>query len=273
MALDRVAVMGILNVTPDSFSDGGLWLERDAAIGHGIEMVEQGAAIVDVGGESTRPGASPVPEDEELRRVMPVIEGLAARIQVPISIDTRKPSVARRAVDAGASIVNDTLGEESDGAIDGVAAEVGAAIVLMHSRGTPDTMRALTQYSDVVSDVSSFLSRRVGELEDRGVEREAIVIDPGFGFAKTPAQNLELLHRLDEVVVPDLPLLAGTSRKSFIGAVLGTPEKDRLEGSLATAVWAVAKGARIVRVHDVRSTVSAMSMVDAIVHPDRLASA
>ncbi|MGH2748770.1 MAG: dihydropteroate synthase [Actinomycetota bacterium] len=264
LPLDRVAVMGVLNVTPDSFSDGGLWLDPDAAIRHGIEMVEQGAAIVDVGGESTRPGAVPVPQEEELRRVIPVVEALSAELDAPVSIDTRKPEVARRAVEAGASIVNDTAGEEADRAMDDVVIDTGAAVVVMHSRGTPSTMRSLTDYDDVVADVSSWLRERAGRLEDRGAPHDAVVLDPGFGFAKTPPQNLEILSRIDEFLALGHPLLVGTSRKSFIGAVLDLPEGERVEGTMATVAWAVARGAQIVRVHDVVAGVRTARMVEAI---------
>ena len=262
LPLDRVAVMGVLNVTPDSFSDGGLWFDEDAAVTHALEMVEAGASIIDVGGESTRPNADAVPEEEELRRVLPVIKRIAAQSDVPISIDTRKENVARAALDAGASIVNDTLGEE--GSVASVAADTGAAVVVMHSRGTPRTMRSLTEYVDVVADVRSFLARRVEELEAEGVPSRRIVIDPGFGFAKTPEQNLILLDRLNEIVDLGYPVLAGTSRKSFIGAVLDLPEDDRLEGTIATVVWAIARGARIIRVHDVEPIARAAAMAEAI---------
>lgn len=243
--------MGVLNVTPDSFSDGGLWFETGEAVAHALEMVEQGADILDVGGESTRPGAEHVSEEEELRRVLPVIEAVAARTEVPVSIDTRKASVARRAVEAGASIVNDTAGEEADPEMASVAADTGAAMIFMHSRGTPATMRSLTRYDDVVADVSFVLAAAAERLLARGIAHESIVLDPGFGFAKTPQQNLELLDRLDEVVGLGYPVLAGTSRKSFIGAVLDLPETQRIEGTAATVAWAIARGAQIVRVHDV----------------------
>lgn len=256
--------MGILNVTPDSFSDGGAWLEPDAAIAHGRAMAAEGAAIIDVGGESTRPDAAPVPEDEELRRVIPVIEALAVDPGVPISIDTRKPSVARRAVAAGACIVNDTSGEESDGSMTSVVAETGAGVVLMHSRGTPATMRSLTQYSDVVADVARFLASWAVSLEAAGAPQDSIVLDPGFGFAKNLEQNLALLERLDEILGLGYPVLVGTSRKSFIGAVLDLPEDERVEGTAATVAWAVSEGAHIMRVHDVKEMVRVVKMADAI---------
>jgi dihydropteroate synthase len=264
LALDRVAVMGVLNVTPDSFSDGGLWLDPQRAIAHGLEMAEQGATIIDVGGESTRPGSEPVSQKEELERVLPVIEALASGIDVPVSIDTRKPEVARRAVEAGATIVNDTTGEPFDPAMDDVVLETGAAVIVMHSRGTPATMRSLTDYADVVSHVTQWLVGRARELEAKGVPGNSIVLDPGFGFAKSPEQNLELLNHLDELIEGGFPVLAGTSRKSFIGAVLDLPEDQRVEGTAATVAWSVAKGVHIVRVHDVPEMVRVVRMSEAI---------
>ena len=262
--------MGVLNVTPDSFSDGGLWLEPSNAVAHARAMVELGADIIDVGGESTRPGAVPVPKDEELRRVLPVIEALHAEVDVPLSIDTRKPSVARRCVEAGAAIINDTLGEEADRTMDRVAAETGAAVVVMHSRGTPVSMQQLTSYRDVASDVTSWLRTRSGELEAAGVAPESIVVDPGFGFAKSAAQNLELLRNLDILVDLGYPVLMGTSRKSFIGLVLDLPSEERVEGTVATIAWGVMKGARLVRVHDVGPAVRAVRMIEAISTPSLL---
>ena len=256
--------MGVLNVTPDSFSDGGLWIEPRAALDHARQMVADGAQIIDVGGESTRPGATPVPEEEELRRVVPVIEALAADPGVPISIDTRKPVVARRALEAGATIVNDTNGEATDGLMTDVVVATGAGVILMHSRGTPDTMREMTHYGDIVADVCRFLLSWAQRLESAGVPSGAIVLDPGFGFAKSPQQNLELLERLDEVVDLGYPVLAGTSRKSFIGAVLDLPEDQRLEGTAATVAWAVSEGARILRVHDVKEMSRVVKMAAAI---------
>ena len=264
LSLEQPIVMGVLNVTPDSFSDGGLWIKPEAAIEHARQMVADGAALIDVGGESTRPGASPVDEEEELRRVLPVIEALVKDPGVPISIDTRKPAVARRALEAGAVIVNDTNGEANDGLMTDVVVGMGAGVVLMHSRGTPDTMREMTQYGDIVADVCRFLLAWAQRLESAGVPSDAIVLDPGFGFAKAPEQNLELLERLDEVVDLGYPVLAGTSRKSFIGAVLDLPENERLEGTAATVAWAVSEGARILRVHDVKEMGRVVKMAAAI---------
>lgn len=264
LSLDQPIVMGVLNVTPDSFSDGGLWIEPRAAIDHARQMAADGAALIDVGGESTRPGAAPVDEEEELRRVIPVIEALVDDPGLPISIDTRKPAVARRALAAGAVIVNDTNGEANDGLMTDVVVGMGAGVILMHSRGTPDTMREMNQYGDIVADVCRFLLAWAQRLESAGVPSEAIVLDPGFGFAKSPPQNLELLERLDEVVDLGYPVLAGTSRKSFIGAVLDLPEDDRLEGTAATVAWAVSEGARILRVHDVKEMSRVVKMAAAI---------
>jgi len=269
LSLDRTVVMGVLNVTPDSFSDGGLWLDRDAAVKHGLQMVNEGAGIIDVGGESTRPGAEAVPESEELERVIGVIEDLARATDVPISIDTRKPAVAARAIESGASIINDTAGEESTRTMDALARDSGTAIVVMHARGTPDTMRSLTDYEDVVRDVRAFLAGRADELVNLGVDRGSIVLDPGIGFAKTPAQNLELMNRFEEFGEIGLPTLSGTSRKSFIGATLDLPEDQRVEGTIATVVLSVIKGARIVRVHDVEANVRAVRMIEAILSSGR----
>ena len=264
LSLDRPLVMGVLNVTPDSFSDGGLWLDAERAVDHGLEMVEQGAAIVDVGGESTRPGAEPVSEKEELDRVIPVIEALSRRTSAPISIDTRKPKVAELSIEAGATIINDTIGEASDRAMDHVATRTGVAIVVMHSRGTPATMRELTDYEDVVTGVRDFLRLRVEQLAEQGVARDAICLDPGYGFAKSPQQSLVLLRRLDEIVELGYPVLVGTSRKSFIGATLDLPGDQRVEGTAATVAWAISKGAHIVRIHDVEPIVRTMKMLEAI---------
>lgn len=265
--LDRVAVMGVLNVTPDSFSDGGLWLDPQAAIGHAHEMVAQGAAIIDVGGESTRPGAVAVPEEEELKRILGVIETLAAD-GVTVSVDTRKARVAQAAVEAGAAIVNDTAGESFDPEMGDVAARTGAGVVIMHSRGTPATMRSLTDYTDVVKEVVEFLIDRAEALERGGVRRDRIAIDPGIGFAKTAQQNLEILKRLDEIVTTGYPVLVGTSRKSFIGAVLDLPEDQRVEGTAASVAVAVWGGAHIVRVHDVEQMTRVVRMTEAILHPE-----
>jgi len=247
--------MGVLNVTPDSFSDGGRWTDPKAAVAHGLAMVAEGADVVDVGGESTRPGAAEVPIEEELRRVVPVIDALAPHVRV--SIDTRKREVAEAALDAGATIVNDVSASLYE-----VAAAGHAGWVAMHMRGTPLTMQQEAVYDEVVSEVREFLLHRVRLALAAGVEE--LWIDPGLGFAKTAEHNLALLARLEELVATRHPVLVGASRKSFIGRLTGgAPVEDRLEGSLAVAVWAMEKGAAMVRVHDVRATVQAARLVAA----------
>jgi dihydropteroate synthase len=248
-------VMGVLNVTPDSFSDGGRFLDHAAAVEHGLAMVAEGAAVVDVGGESTRPGAEPVPEAEELRRVIPVVEALAPRVRV--SIDTTKRAVAEAAVAAGAGMVNDI-----SASLWPVAAEAGVAWVAMHMRGTPATMQSLTDYDndDVLGEVCAFLAERAAAAAQAGVPE--VWIDPGLGFAKTAEHNLVLLRRLRDIAALGFPVLVGASRKSFIGTLTGgAPVDDRLEGSLAAAVWSGLHGAAMVRVHDVRATVHAMQLL------------
>lgn len=240
--------MGVLNVTPDSFSDGGRWVDPGAAVAHGLEMVADGAAIVDVGGESTRPGAAPVEEDEERRRVVEVIRALAPHVRV--SVDTRKPGVAEAGIEAGASIVNDV-----SAALWPVAAAAGAGWVAMHMRGDPLTMQADPRYDDVVAEVLEFVVGRARQAVEAGVEE--VWIDPGFGFGKTADHNLSLLRHLGQFVRSGFAVLSGTSRKSFLGA----PVTDRLEGSLATAAWAMTQGAAMVRVHDVRPTVQLARLV------------
>lgn len=253
--------MGVVNVTPDSFSDGGRFADHAAAIAHGRALAAEGADWVDVGGESTRPGAEPVAEAEELRRVVPVVEALAAD-GLRVSIDTRKPAVARAAVAAGASLLNDVGAH-----LGAVAAEFGVAWAAMHAQGEPATMQRAPRYGDVVREVRDLLVARATSALAAGVPE--VWIDPGIGFGKTSAHNLTLLARLDELVATGLPVLVGTSRKGFLGALLGrsdgvevpVPVDDRLEGSLATATWAMACGARMVRVHDVRATVHAARVV------------
>jgi len=253
-------VMGVLNVTPDSFSDGGRWFEPEAAVAHGLAMVAEGADVVDVGGESTRPGAEPVDEAEERRRVVDVVAALASHVRV--SIDTRKRSVAEAAVEAGATLVNDV-----SASLWPVAAESGTGWVAMHMQGDPRTMQAAPSYRDVVADVRRFLLHRAEEAQAAGVGE--VWIDPGVGFGKTVAHNLVLLRHLADLVATGYPVLVGTSRKSFLGRLLArpgadepTPVEDRLEGSLATAVWAMTQGAAMVRAHDVRPTVVAARLVE-----------
>jgi dihydropteroate synthase len=250
----RPLVMGILNVTPDSFSDGGRFLDPAAAVAHGLELFDEGADVVDVGGESTRPGAAPVEEAEELARVVPVVEALARSGRGRVSIDTTKPRVAEAAVEAGATLINDvsaSLGE--------VAASWGVGWVAMHMQGTPRTMQAEPHYDDVVGEVRRFLVEKAEAARAGGVEE--VWIDPGIGFGKTQAHNLSLLRHLDALAATGFPVLVGTSRKSFLGALVGgAGPDDRIEGSLATAVWAIHRGAAAVRVHDVRATVQAVAL-------------
>jgi dihydropteroate synthase len=263
-------VMGIVNVTPDSFSDGGRFLDPSAAVAHALQLAEQGAAIIDVGGESTRPGASPVSEAEELRRVMPVIERLAAQIKVPISIDTVKPGVAREALAVGASIVNDVAANREDRALWEVVAAAGAGYVCMHMQGTPQTMQANPAYTDVVREVGEFFLERIRRLSGCGVGREQIILDPGIGFGKTVEHNLQLLGAAQELTRLERPLLLGVSRKSFIGKLLGAELAARLPAALACACLAVSAGAQIVRAHDVVETVQAIRMTEAILAKRRV---
>jgi dihydropteroate synthase len=262
----RTHIMGILNVTPDSFSDGGRHADTARAITQGRLMAAQGADLIDVGGESTRPGAEPVSEDEELRRIIPVIERLAAELTIPISVDTYKSRVARKALEAGASIVNDISGLRFSLDMAGVAAEHGAAVVIMHIKGTPRDMQQNPVYTDVVAEVRSYLSDSITMAVQAGVKPESILIDPGIGFGKTLEHNLTLLNRLGELRSLGRPILLGTSRKKFIGTVLGIAEADRrLEGTAATVAIGIERGARVLRVHDVAPMVKVARMTDAIV--------
>ena len=256
-------VMGVLNVTPDSFSDGGRFARLPLALERAREMVAEGAAIIDVGGESTRPGAPPVGVEEELRRVLPVVEALAAELPVPISVDTGTPEVIREAVAVGAGLVNDVRALRVPGALEAAAA-AGVPVCLMHMQGEPGTMQASPRYDDVVGEVVRFLEERVAACEAQGIPRSRILLDPGFGFGKTLEHNLRLLHRLDRVAAVGLPVLVGMSRKSMFGALLDAPVHRRLYGGLAAAVVAVMRGARVVRTHDVRATVEALAVVSAV---------
>jgi dihydropteroate synthase len=264
-ALDLSAprVMGILNITPDSFSDGGLFFSAAAAIDQAARMVEEGAAVIDVGGESTRPGAADVPVQQELDRVIPVVEALAARFPVPISVDTSKPEVMREVVAAGAGLINDVQALRAPGAVE-LAASLGVPVCLMHMQGTPRTMQENPQYDDVVADVKAFLASRAAACEEAGIRSEAILLDPGFGFGKTLAHNCRLLDQLRSLATLGYPLLVGLSRKSMIGNILGLEADRRLHGSVAAAVIAVREGARIVRAHDVRPTVEAITVAHAV---------
>jgi dihydropteroate synthase len=261
--LARPRIMGVLNITPDSFSDGGDFFPPDRAIERARQMVEDGAAIIDIGGESTRPGAAAVPLDEELRRVIPVIEALRPVLAVPISIDTRKPEVMRAAVAAGAGLINDVNALQDPGAL-AAAAELGVPVCLMHMQGDPETMQDAPVYRDVVRDVGDFLEARAAACLAGGIARERILLDPGFGFGKAVEHNLRLLRHLDRLVALGFPVLVGLSRKSLIGKLLDLPVDQRLVPSIALAVLAVWQGAAIVRVHDVRATSEAIRMCQAV---------
>ena len=260
--LSRPVVMGVLNVTPDSFSDGGRFLPVEAAVAHGVRLAEEGAAIIDIGGESTRPGAAPVSIDEELRRVVPVVERLRAATQAVISVDTSKPEVIREAVAAGAGLINDVRALAEPGALEAAAAS-GCAVCLMHMQGDPRTMQRAPSYVDVVKEVKAFLDEHVQRCRAAGVSSDRIAVDPGFGFGKTLEHNLELLRRLRELH-DELPVLVGLSRKSMVGTLTGRGAGERVHGSIALAVIAALNGARIVRAHDVAATVDALKMVAAV---------
>jgi dihydropteroate synthase len=257
--------MGIVNVTPDSFSDGGLFLDADAAVAQGRRLADEGAAILDIGGESTRPGADPVHEDEERRRVLPVVERLAADgSDARLSIDTTKSGVARAALEAGATIVNDVSAFRFDPALAGVVADSDADCCLMHMLGEPRTMQQDPRYEDVVSDVRAFLEERLAFAVGEGVAEERVWLDPGIGFGKTVEHNLELLRRLDEIVAIGRPVVIGTSRKSFLGKLAGgRDESDRVPGTIATNVLALERGATVFRVHDVAPNVDALAVAAA----------
>jgi dihydropteroate synthase len=257
-------VMGIVNVTPDSFADGGRYFDPAAAAAHALELAREGADIVDIGGESTRPGAAPVSEAEELRRVLPVIESLGGRLSVPISIDTRKAAVAGAALAAGASVVNDVAANRADDALWRATAEAGAGYVCVHMQGTPQTMQLNPHYEDVAREVGEFFAERLGRLERAGVSREQVVLDVGIGFGKSLDHNLELLGALGSFIKLGRPLLLGVSRKSFIGKLLGAEVGARLPASLACAAWAVLAGVAIIRTHDVAATWQAVRMTEAL---------
>ena len=264
LTLDRPLVCGIVNVTPDSFSDGGENFDTDAAIRHGLALVEQGADLLDIGGESTRPGAQAVSEQEELRRVIPVIEALARRTAVPLSIDTSKPGVMRAAVRAGAGLINDVHALRQEGALD-AAAELEVPVCLMHMQGEPGGMQADPHYDEVVGDIKRFLADRIFSCELAGIPRRRLLIDPGFGFGKTVDHNLALLRELQQFATIGAPLLVGLSRKSFLGQLSGhSNPAERVHASVAAALIAVQRGAAIVRVHDVAATADALKVWNAV---------
>jgi len=260
LPLDRPLLMGVVNVTPDSFSDGGEFLDPQAAIAHARRLVEEGADILDIGGESSRPGAQAVAEDEELRRVLPVLKAMK---HVPVSVDTRRPSVMRAVLAEGASMINDIEALEAPGALDAVA-DTDCAVCLMHKKGDPATMQQDPSYEDVAGEVKQYLTTRIAACEIAGIERDRITVDPGFGFGKTVTHNFSLLKRLPEFEALGVPVVAGWSRKSTLGAVTGRPVGERLAASLAAALLAVQHGATILRVHDVRETRDALAVMQAL---------
>jgi dihydropteroate synthase len=264
LKLDRPRVLGIVNVTPDSFADGGEHATLETAVAHGLKLAEEGADALDVGGESTRPGARDVGIDEELRRVVPVVERLARETTLPISIDTSKPEVMRAAVAAGAGMINDVYALRRDGALD-AAASLGVPVVLMHMQGEPRSMQEAPRYEDVVADVHRFLAERIFAAEMSGIDKKRIVVDPGFGFGKTSAHNLLLLAQFERFTELGVPVLAGLSRKKTIGELTGRDDPhERVHGSVASAVIAAQRGARLLRVHDVAATVDALRVWNAV---------
>ena len=261
--LSEPVVMGVLNVTPDSFSDGGRYVETTSAVERGLRMAEEGAAIIDVGGESTRPGAAPVDVREEMRRVLPVIEQLSGRLAVPVSIDTSKPEVMRAAVASGARLINDVRALETPGALE-AAAESGAAVCLMHMRGEPRSMQDDPRYDDVVGEVGAYLARRLRACRAAGIDDARLCVDPGIGFGKRSEHNLALLAALDRLADPAIPVLVGVSRKSLVGIITGRRAGERLAGSVAFAALAAMQGASIVRAHNVAATVDAVKVAGAL---------
>lgn len=257
-------LMGVLNVTPDSFSDAGRFADAATAIEHGRRMAAEGADIIDVGGESSRPGAEPVAEDEELRRVIPVIKALASRTKVPVSVDTYKSGVARRALEAGAAIVNDISGLRMDGAMPSLVASAGVPVVIMHMQGTPRDMQRRPRYEDLLGEISAWLAGQAGVAVSAGVKPEHVIVDPGIGFGKTFDHNLEIIRRLRELKSLGYPVAIGPSRKAFIGAILDAEVDERLEGTAATVAYCISQGANIVRVHDVKEMRKVARVTDAI---------
>ena len=265
---NRALLMGILNVTPDSFSDGGEFFATEAAIRHGVEMARNGAAIIDVGGESTRPGAKPISPNEEMERVLPVIRQIAPAIRAHISIDTSKTGVAHAAIEAGAAIVNDVTGGRGDSGMFALAAEKGVAVIIMHMQGTPQTMQLNPTYGDVVGEVADFFRRQFAQAVRSGVDPMCIAFDPGIGFGKTVAHNLELLANLPSLQVENRPLVVGVSRKSFLGKVSGLPE-DRTSATVALTALLRARGAHVLRVHDVLPNANALRTAEAVLAATR----
>lgn len=264
LTLNRPHVMGIVNVTPDSFSDGGKYISTDLAVEHALKLIAEGADILDIGGESTRPGAAPVGLEEELRRVIPVIQALSTITTVPLSIDTYKPEVMRAAIAAGADIVNDIRALQEEGALE-IVANSSAGVCLMHMQGTPQTMQLQPSYHDVVSEVKQFLTERLNVALAQGIDKTRILLDPGFGFGKNKADNIALIQHLDILAEIGLPILVGLSRKSVLAKIAGDDELQRLHAGLAASVISAMKGAKIIRVHDVKPTVDALKVVAAVI--------
>lgn len=261
---DRVHIMGVLNVTPDSFSDGGRYVDPDAAVAHALSMVEQGADVLDIGAESSQPGAVPIDEEEERRRLISVVRAVCRRTTVPVSVDTTKASIAQEALDVGAALINDISALRFDARMGDVVAKSGAGLILMHMQGTPQTMQRAAQYTDVVEEVRQFLKARLEAAREAGIQTERILLDPGIGFGKNCQHNVVLLDRLDAFHTLGRPLVIGVSRKAFIGKILGRPVGERLMGTAGAVAVAVMKGARMVRVHDVAPIRDVVKMVESI---------
>lgn len=266
--LTQPQVMGILNLTPDSFSDGGLFVSRSQAFAHARQMVKDGASLIDVGGESTRPGAADVSVEDELERVIPLIEAISGELDTIVSIDTSKPEVMRAAVAAGAGLINDVRALQEPGALQ-AAQDTDVPVCLMHMLGEPRSMQKNPQYNDVVNDVKAFLAQRIQVCEAAGISSDNIIVDPGFGFGKSVMHNLQLVKRLDEFAELGMPVLIGVSRKSTIGAIVEKPVGERLSGSVTLAILCAQSAANILRVHDVAETVDALKLIDAVNHPER----
>jgi dihydropteroate synthase len=262
----RTLIMGVLNVTPDSFSDGGAFFEPAPAIERAWRIAEEGADILDIGGESTRPGSAGVSAEEEMRRILPVLEALAGRYPLPISIDTSKSEVGRAALERGAAMVNDITALGKDRRLGEAAASCGAGVILMHMRGTPSTMQTLPESPDIVGEIEEWAARAVAHAQELGVDRKSIILDPGIGFGKTAGQNLEIIRNLDRLAAAGRPILVGTSRKSFIGRILGDPKRDRIFGGAAAVAASILSGAHIVRVHDVAAMRDAARVADALLN-------
>jgi dihydropteroate synthase len=262
----RTWLMGVLNVTPDSFSNGGLYFDKDKALERGLEMAAEGADIIDVGGESTKPGSDPVPIQEELRRVIPVISALRENRDVLISVDTTKSEVAEAAIEAGADIINDISAFRFDSKMPLLAAKKGVSVILMHMKGTPKTMQINPSYENLLSEIKSFLQEKIEVAQASGINKEKIIIDPGIGFGKSAADNLILINHLDFLEGLERPILIGASRKSFLGSILNLPPQERNEGSIASAVMSVIRGAHILRVHDVQSIKRAVQVAESILY-------